>query len=155
MPLKWKIYKWCCIIYMACLIFLAGWILLPPLLATGDKIDIEPLLTMLILLLLLVTVFSKPVLSLRFIALLQKKTTCKNRELILFTILFVTNIVYTVFMSGILYYNFQSAIANWPLFAGMMTQIGASAYLIIFDMQLKTFVYNANFEDISTIGNDT
>lgn len=154
MPLKWKIYKWCCIIYMVCLIFLAGWILLPALLATGDKIDIEALLTLFILLLLLVIVLSKPILSLRFIGLLQKKTTCKNRELILFTILFITNIVYTVFISGILYYNIQSTIANWPLFAGVVAQITASVYLIMFDMQLKTVVYNANFEDISAIGNN-
>lgn len=154
MPLKWKIYSGCCIAYLTFLTFLAGWFFLSSVRDTRNKIDIEEALIMLTLFAIVFILCCKPILSLRFISLLQKGRSCKNRELILFTIFFIENIVFTTIIIGVLCYNFQPLINNWLLLAALLAQIGAAIYLVIFDMQLKNLVYNPNTEDISTIGNN-
>jgi len=154
MPLKWKMYYWCCIAYIACYTLLIGAIFIMDYPPEHGKIDFEALLDILLLFAILFIPLVKPILSIRFITHLRKKETCKNRELILFTVFFVVNIILTAVFISILCNTFHPRASIWFLIICIMALIITSVYLIIFDMPLKKLVYNANVEDISVIGND-
>ncbi|HWB24690.1 MAG TPA: hypothetical protein VG738_04380 [Chitinophagaceae bacterium] len=92
-------------------------------------------------------------------------STYLNRHLILFTALFVINIVYTTLLATITWEIFS----NWntrgrTVFNNLVPEISivlmllASCYLILMDMPLKSFIVyhkNININSIASSENDT
>lgn len=150
MPLKWKIYYACNIYYLLwsiySFIFSAAYAILY---MSGDFWDwllfFVPLIIM-----------SKPLVSIKLFNHYKNKTVSRAWEVILFVVLFMVNIIYTISMIILLCEEIFAKYGASDLFDIIMKTpfvifIISSFYTILLDMPLKHLVTKYHNEDISGI----